>query len=123
MQLLKEILFPAIQDLKDCLRMAQLMLANIDVKQGIVNDDKYKFLFSVEEVNKLVLAGMPFRDAYKKIGMDIEQGNYKPETSVSHTHEGSIGNLCLPEITAMMENVIAKFNFKHYNAALNKLVS
>jgi argininosuccinate lyase len=123
MQLLKEILFPAIQNLKDCLRMAQLMLTNIDVKQGIVNDDKYKFLFSVEEVNKLVLAGMPFRDAYKKIGLDIEQGKYKPETSVKHTHEGSIGNLCLPEISAMMEDLLAKFNFKSYQAAISKLVS
>jgi argininosuccinate lyase len=78
MQLLKEKLFPAIQELKDCLSMMHLMLANVQVKENILSDDQYKFLFSVEEVNKLVLSGMPFRDAYKKIGMDIDQGSYNP---------------------------------------------
>ena len=103
MQLLKELLFPAIQHLKDCLRMAHLMLSNIKVKENILADDQYKFLFSVEEVNKLVLAGMPFRDAYKKVGLDIERGDYHPDTTVQHTHEGSIGNLCLAEIRQAMD--------------------
>jgi argininosuccinate lyase len=123
MQLLKEILFPAIQHLKDCLQMAQLMLNNITVKENILTDEKYKFLFSVEEVNKLVLNGLPFRDAYKKIGTDIENGAYKPESKVEHTHEGSIGNLCLPEIITMMELVVQKFNFEKQKSALKQLVS
>jgi argininosuccinate lyase len=121
MQLLKEILFPAIQSLKDCLKMTQLMLSNISVKKGIVEDEKYKYLFSVEEVNKLVLGGMPFRDAYKKVGLDIENGNYNPATTVNHTHEGSIGNLCLPEIQSLMHAIVAKFNFDKTRAALVKL--
>ena len=122
LQLLKELLFPAIQNLKDCLRMAQLMLSNIQVKENILDDDKYKFLFSVEEVNKLVLSGMPFRDAYKKVGLDIEQGNYNPEKSVQHTHEGSIGNLCHAEINKMMEEAMQYFQFKRVEDALGKLV-
>ena len=122
LQLLKEILFPAIQNLKDCLRMIQLMLSNIQVKENILDDDKYKFLFSVEEVNKLVLSGMPFRDAYKKVGFDIEQGKYNPEKSVNHTHEGSIGNLCHDEIKAMMDSTLESFHFKQVDDAFGKLL-
>lgn len=122
MQLLKEMLFPAIQNLKDCIHMAQLMLSNITVKQNILADDKYKFLFSVEEVNKLVLTGMPFRDAYKKVGLDIEQGNYNPSINVQHTHEGSIGNLCLSDIERLMEDAINQFGFEKVNQALLKLL-
>src|SRR5205085_9062243 len=105
------------------LRMAHLMLSSIDVKADILRDEKYKFLFSVEEVNKLVLAGTPFRDAYKKIGMDIEQGSYRPTTEVNHTHEGSIGNLCLPQIRAKFKSVIETFDFKSSTQALDKLIS
>lgn len=122
LQLLKEILFPAILNLKDCLRMAHLMLSNIEVKQNILADEKYKYLFSVEEVNRLVLGGMPFRDAYKKVGLDIESGNYHPQTSVSHTHEGSIGNLNLNEISASMDKVLNEFRFEVYKEAFNKLL-
>jgi argininosuccinate lyase len=122
MQLLKEVLFPAVHHLKDCLQMMQLMLANITVKKDIVKDEKYKFLFSVEEVNKLVLSGMPFRDAYKKVGLDIEQGNYRPDTSVKHSHEGSIGNLCLPEIRSMMDVVLRSFDFSKTHAAFENLL-
>ncbi|HEY5744651.1 MAG TPA: argininosuccinate lyase [Chryseolinea sp.] len=122
MQLLKELLFPAIQNLKDCLRMMQLMLSNVKVQDHILNDEKYKFLFSVEEVNKLVLAGMPFRDAYKKVGMDIEKGLYHPDTNVRHTHEGSIGNLCLSEIRGAMERALAEFRFAEVEAKLSALV-
>lgn len=121
MQLLKEMLFPSIQNLKDCIRMAQLMISNIRVKEDILADDKYKFLFSVEEVNKLVLEGVPFRDAYKKVGADIENGNYNPERSVHHTHEGSIGNLCLDQIRSSMAKVLADFNFQHADNALKSL--
>lgn len=122
MQLLKEMLFPAIQNLKHCLQMAHLMLSSVSVKENILVEEKYKFLFSVEEVNKLVLAGMPFRDAYKKIGMDIEEGNYKPATTVNHTHEGSIGNLCLDEIRKSMDEAINKFDFEKVNQALMRLL-
>lgn len=122
MQLLKEILFPAIQSLKDCLRMVHLMLSNITVKENILLDDKYKFLFSVEEVNRLVLEGMPFRDAYKKVGLDIENGQYNPPTTVNHTHEGSIGNLCLPQITSNMKREIDAFGFDRYQSAIGRLV-
>jgi argininosuccinate lyase len=123
MQLLKELLFPAMQHLKDCLRMTQLMLENISVKQDILKDEKYKYLFSVEEVNKLVLSGMPFRDAYKKVGLDIEAGNYHPDTEVRHTHEGSIGNLCLSEISSLMESAIKSFAFESSNRAVQKLLA
>lgn len=122
MQLLKEKLFPAIQSLKDCLRMVHLMLSNIQVKENILDDEKYKFLFSVEEVNKLVLSGMPFRDAYKKVGLDIEQGKYNPSTSVNHTHEGSIGNLNTDQIQRMMNEAIGKFGFDKTNKAIKALI-
>jgi argininosuccinate lyase len=122
MQLLKEKLFPAIQSLKDCLRMMQLMLSNVNVKENILEDDKYKFLFSVEEVNKLVLSGMPFREAYKKIGLDIEQGKYNPSQEVKHTHEGSIGNLNTEHIQRMMNEVLMKFGFDKTNQAIQALL-
>lgn len=122
MQLLKEKLFPAIQSLKDCLHMTFLMLSNIEVKENLLQDDKYKFLFSVEEVNKLVLSGMPFRDAYKKVGLDIEQGNYAPATEVNHTHEGSIGNLQNEQIRAMMKARLEKFQFLKTDVAISKLL-
>ena len=122
MQLLKELLFPAIQNLKDCLRMAHLMLSNITVKENILSDEKYKFLFSVEEVNRLVLAGVPFRDAYKQVGADIAEGKYQPKTSVKHVHEGSIGNLCLDEIKADMDKAINDFGFQRYHQAIGHLL-
>lgn len=121
LQLLKEHLFPAFDTLEDCLDMVHLMLSNIEVKKAILEDPKYKYLFSVEEVNKAVLNGMPFRDAYKKIGLDIEQGSYTYATGVEHTHEGSIGNLCNEEIRRMMLNELEKFGFEEVNAALNQL--
>jgi argininosuccinate lyase len=112
LQLLKEILFPAIQQLKQCLQMAHLMISNIIVKENILADEKYKFLFSVEEVNKLVLKGVPFRDAYKQVGLDIEKGKYSPSTTVAHTHIGSIGNLSNKSISDMMTQVLKTFPFE-----------
>lgn len=123
LQLIKELLFPAIQNLKDCLQMIQLMLANVVIKENILEDDKYKFLFSVDEVNKLVLGGMPFRDAYKKVGQDIESKQYNPSKNINHSHEGSLGNLCTEEIRKMMEKAMAEFNFRKVNEAIDKLVS
>lgn len=123
MQLLKELLFPAIQTLKDCLKMMQLMLANIEIKSDILKDEKYKFLFSVEEVNKLVLGGMPFRDAYKKVGLDIENGSYNPSSDLRHTHEGSIGNLQTSALQKAMDNTLAQFNFDSYQSAIRALLA
>ena len=122
LQLLKEHLFPAFKTLKDCIEMTGLMLSNIEIKKDILADEKYKYLFSVEEVNKLVNAGMPFRDAYKKVGMDIEAGHFKYNISIAHTHEGSIGNLCTKEIKKMMEKVVGEFTFAKENAAIKKLL-
>jgi len=122
MQLLKEFLFPAIQNLKECLRMVHLMLENIQVKDNILAEEKYKFLFSVEEVNKLVLSGLPFRDAYKQVGLNIAEGKYQPTTTLNHVHEGSMGNLCLEEITLNMEKAIRAFGFNRYHQAVNNLL-
>jgi argininosuccinate lyase len=122
LQLLKEHLFPAFKTLKDCIEIAGLMLNNIEIKKDILSDEKYKYLFSVEEVNKLVDAGMPFRDAYKKVGLDIEAGNFKYDTSVHHTHEGSIGNLGTTEIKKQMQKIVDSFPFASVNTAIKKLV-
>jgi argininosuccinate lyase len=123
LQLLKVHLFPAFKTLKDCIEMTGLMLSNVEIKKDILSDEKYKYIFSVEEVNKLVNAGMPFRDAYKKVGLDIEAGNFKYDTAILHTHEGSIGNLCTAEIKKLMQNVLDSFPFIQVNTALNNLLS
>ena len=123
LQLLKEHLFPAFETLRNCLSMAELMLANMTVKPAILEDEKYKYLFSVEEVNKLVLQGLPFRDAYKQVGIGIEGGNYTYSTAVNHTHEGSIGNLCNDKIEGMMNSVLKGFAFNEYHAAVNALLA
>lgn len=122
LQLLKEHLFPAFQTLKDCLTMVSLMLANISVKENILADDKYKYVFSVEEVNKRVLQGVPFRDAYKEIGMAIEEGRFAYTTQVNHVHEGSIGNLCTEQVNAMMQQTLSQFGFEKVHTAIEKLV-
>ncbi|MEK0422244.1 MAG: argininosuccinate lyase [Bacteroidota bacterium] len=123
LQLLKEHLFPAFQQLKNCMDMASLMIQNMEVKQGLLEDPKYQFLFSVEEVNKLVNEGVPFRDAYKKVGLDIENGTYTYATKVAHTHEGSIGNLCTAEITAAMHKVLNSMNFEKVEQQINHLLN
>ena len=109
LQLLKETTFPAFGQLNDSLKIAQLMLENISIKKDLLDDNFYAYLFSVEEVNRLVLEGVPFRDAYKKVGMDIEKGAFSPGTKVKHTHEGSIGQLCLDEIKNKMEQASISF--------------
>jgi argininosuccinate lyase len=111
LQLTKEILFPAIETLKDCIQMTILMLSNMTVKEHILDDEKYKYLFSVEAVNELVNKGIPFRDAYKQVGNDIEKGtfNFDYKKQLHHTHEGSIGNPGNDHITAAMDKVISKF--------------
>ena len=122
LQLLKEHLFPAFKILKDCIEIAGLMLSNIEVKKDILADEKYNYLFSVEEVNKLVNKGMPFRDAYKTVGLDIEAGKFTYDTNVNHTHEGSIGNLCTLEIKTQMEKVIGSFPFEKVTSAISALI-
>ncbi|MCC6289537.1 MAG: argininosuccinate lyase [Chitinophagaceae bacterium] len=111
MQLTKEILFPAIEELKACIQMTKLMLSNISIKDNILDDEKYKYLFSVEAVNKLVNQGVSFRDAYRQVGNDIEQGkfNFDYKKQLHHTHEGSIGNLSNDGVVAQMEKVLKKF--------------
>jgi len=123
LQLLKEHLFPAFQTLKDCLNMAQLMLSNITVKENILSDEKYKYVFSVEEVNKLVLQGVPFRDAYKQVGMAIEESKFTHTNQVNHVHEGSIGNLCNKEISGMMQQTLKKFEFDKVTTAIEQLLN
>ncbi len=111
LQLTKEILFPAIEELKACLQLAGLMLSNITVTKNILDDEKYQYLFSVEAVNELVNQGVPFREAYKEVGNSIEAGTfrYNHQQGLHHTHEGSIGNLCNQQIAAAMEQLVAQF--------------
>lgn len=122
LQLLKENLFPAFKSLNECLEIATFMLENIEVKENILDDPKYDYLFSVEVVNNEVLKGVPFREAYRKIGLDIEAGTFKPLKEVNHTHEGSIGNLCNDQIQRMFEEVKASFNFEKVEKALQDLL-
>ena len=122
LQLLKENLFPAFQSLNECLEIASFMLENIDIKDNILDDPKYDYLFSVEVVNNEVLAGIPFREAYKNIGLAIEEGTFKPSKEVNHTHEGSIGNLCNDQIQRMFAEVKADFGFEKVENALANLL-
>ena len=106
MQLLKDILFPATEELKRTLRIADFMLSNLSVNEQILEDEKYNYLFTVEDVNRLALEGGPFREAYRTVGMQVQRGEYQPTREVHHTHEGSIGNLCTAEIREKMEKVM-----------------
>ena len=122
LQLLKENLFPAFESLNDCMQLLVLMLDHIQINEEILNDPKYDYLFSVEVVNNEVLNGVPFREAYKNIGLAIENGTYKPLKEVNHTHEGSVGNLMNQQISEAFEKVIQDFNFEKVHEALNALV-
>ncbi len=122
LQIIKEIFLPAFEELKDCLRMAAYIINKIQVNEHILDDPKYDNMFSVEEVNRLATGGMPFRDAYKKVGLDIEAGNFTPDKRVHHTHEGSIGNLCNDKIHELMEQVWSGFNFARTREAENRLL-
>ena len=122
LQIIKEVFLPTFDELKDCLRMVTLMLEHITVNEHILDDTRYDLMFSVEEVNRLAANGMPFRDAYKKVGLDIEAGKFTPTKSVAHTHEGSIGNLCNDRICALMDDVVKSFNFDKVEKAVEKLV-
>ena len=122
LQIIKEVFLPAFQELKDCLRMTTYIMNRIRVNEHILDDDKYSPIFSVEEVNRLAREGMPFRDAYKKVGLDIEAGRFIPNKQVHHTHEGSIGNLCNDRIAGLMQQVVDGFNFVRMEQAEKELL-
>lgn len=123
LQIIKEIFLPSFDELKDCLIMTTRMMNEIKVNEHILDDEKYAPIFSVEEVNRLVSEGMPFRDAYKQVGLDIEAGRFTPDKNIRHTHEGSIGNLCNDAITALKQQIISEFNFHKVNDAEQKLLN
>jgi argininosuccinate lyase len=123
MQITKEIFLPAFDELSDCIHLIALMMQSLEVNEHILEDDKYSLLFSVEKVNELVLKGIPFREAYKQIGLDIESGNFIADKKLSHTHEGSIGNLCNDRIEKLKAEIIAGFRFNKVNEAVKKLLS
>lgn len=123
LQLLKENLFPAMTSLNECLEMTTFMLQNISIKDNILEDKKYAYLFSVEVVNELALKGTPFREAYKIVGDAIDKGTFEPGKAVHHTHEGSIGNLCNPEIEGLMGDVLTQFKFEKTHNAIQNLLA
>lgn len=123
LQIIKEIFVPAFAELRACIEMTTLMMAQVKVNENILDEKRYDFLFSVEEVNRLTLEGMPFRDAYKKVGLDIESGNFTPDKNITHTHEGSIGNLCNEQIVSYKNEVLNGFNFAKVIESENRLLS
>ncbi|MCG8700959.1 MAG: argininosuccinate lyase [Bacteroidales bacterium] len=122
LQIIKESYFDLFDILDECLEMVKLIVPKINVNNQILDNSIYQYLFSVEEVNKEVLRGTPFRDAYKNVGMAIEEGNFSPETTVNHTHEGSIGNLCNEEISRKFNAILTEFNFEKTQKAVSQLV-
>ena len=123
LQLLKEKYIFAFKEIKACLEIALLMVPNIEVNKNIIDNELYDYLFSVEEVNKRVLEGIPFRESYKQVGIEIEAGNFKPNKDLNHTHEGSLGNLCTKNIKAKMDINFAKIDRKFIDEALEDLIS
>ena len=122
LQIIKEVFLPAFDELLDCLRMTAYIINRIEVNDHILDDPRYDPMFSVEEVNRLAAEGMPFRDAYKKVGLDIEAGKFTPCKDIHHTHEGSIGNLCNDCIEALMQSVLEGFAFDRVEKAEKKLL-
>ena len=122
LQIIKEVFLPAFDELKDCLKMAAYIINKMKVNEHILDNDIYNPMFSVEEVNRLAREGMPFRDAYKKVGLDIEAGKFTPNKDIHHTHEGSIGNLCNDKIQQLMDDVMAGFRFEKMDEAIAQLL-
>jgi argininosuccinate lyase len=122
LQILKEVFLPAFNELTDCILIAGFAIDNMTVNTNLLDDDRYKYVFSVEDVNKLVLEGVPFRDAYKQVGSQINSGTYLPSREISHTHAGSIGNLCLDEIAEKMLAVVESYNFEQVEQAFSELL-
>ena len=123
LQIIKEVFLPAFQELRDCLQMSAYIIRKMEVNEEILSDPRYDLMFSVEEVNRLATEGMPFRDAYKKVGLDIEAGKFIPNKDIRHTHEGSIGNLCNGEIASLMESLVQDFHFERIDKAVELLLS
>ena len=122
LQIIKEVFLPSFDELADCLRMVTHMMREVKVNEHILDDERYAPIFSVEEVNRLVLSGVPFRDAYKQVGLEIEAGKFVVNKQIHHTHEGSIGNLCTAEIAALMQQVVDGFRFEQVNTAEQTLL-
>lgn len=122
LQLIKEVFIPAFAELNDCLEMTAMMMQNVEVNTEILEDTRYDFLFSVEEVNRLTLSGVPFRDAYKQVGLEIESGNFRPNKQVNHTHQGSIGNLFNDQICEYKNEILNQFTFEKVKLAEKKLL-
>ena len=122
LQMIKEVFLPAFTELKECIDMATYIIQRIEVNRGILDDSRYDAMFSVEEVNRLATEGMPFRDAYKKVGLDIEGGNFTPDKNILHTHEGSIGNLCNDRIRELMYGIYDSMDFEKAQRAENALL-
>ncbi len=122
LQLIKEVFLPAFAELNDILDMTTMMMESITVNENILADERYNYLFSVETVNRLTLSGVPFRDAYKQVGLAIEAGDYQPDRTVNHTHEGSIGNLCNDRIRDYKNEILEGFSFDRVEKALTKLL-
>ena len=122
LQIIKEVFLPAFDELKDCLQMTAYIINKMEVREDILDNPMYDPMFSVEEVNRLAAEGMPFRDAYKKVGLDIEAGQFKADKEIHHTHEGSIGNLCNDRIEALMQQVLGEFHFERVIEAEKRLV-
>ena len=123
LQIIKELFLPSFEELEDCLRMVTHMMREIKVNEHILDDEKYTLMFSVEEVNHLVLSGMPFRDAYKQVGLAIEAGQFVANKDIHHTHEGSVGNLCTEAIAKLMRQVVEGFDFDKVNTAEEALLN
>lgn len=123
LQIIKEVFLPAFDELKDCLSMAAYIINKIEVNRHILDNPMYDPIFSVEEVNRLAANGMPFRDAYKKVGLEIEAGTFKADHHIHHTHEGSIGNLCNDRIQELMDNTLDGFHFERVEEAERRLLN
>ena len=123
LQIIKEVFLPAFDELLDCLRMTAYIINKMEVRRDILDNPMYDAIFSVEEVNRLATEGMPFRDAYKKVGLDLEAGKFTPNKNIHHTHEGSIGNLCNDRIQALMQQTLSGFNFERVDKAEQALLA
>ena len=123
LQVIKELFVPAFDELEDCLDMATYIVERMEVNEQILDDPRYDAMFSVEEVNRRVVEGTPFRDAYKQVGLEIEAGKFTPNKDIRHTHEGSIGNLCTEEVAALMQQIISGFGFEETLAAERQLTN
>ena len=122
LQIIKEVFLPAVDELKDCLQMAAYIINKIEVRDDILDNPMYDPMFSVETVNRLAAEGLPFRDAYKQVGLEIEAGTFRPNKDIHHTHEGSIGNLCNDRIAALMDSVLEGFAFEKVLNAEKRLL-